>query len=110
IDKNKMMYPGDLLHEAGHIAVTAKEKRNMLDGNLENNESGGALEMMAIAWSYAACIHLNLDPHIVFHENGYKGDGESIVENFQQGRFFGTPMLQWCGMTIEPKNKNGDNN
>jgi hypothetical protein len=109
IDKNKLVYPGDLLHEAGHIAVATTGDRKKMNGNLANNEQSAAQEMMAIAWSYAACVHLELDPHLVFHENGYKGDGKNIVDNFQQGRFFGTPMLQWCGMTIEPKNKKGSN-
>lgn len=73
-----------------------------MSGNLDDKIHEGG-EMMAIAWSYAVCIHLNIDPHIVFHEHGYKGGGKNIVENFNAGRFFGTPLLQWCGMTIEPK-------
>lgn len=110
MDKNKMLYPGDLLHEAGHLAVLTPAERNAVNGNLESNDLNDGGEMMAIAWSYAACVHLNIDPHIVFHENGYKGGGSNIVENFRAGHFFGTPMLQWCGMTTEPKSKNDKNN
>jgi hypothetical protein len=58
-------------------------------------------EMMAIAWSYAACIHLNIDPVVVFHEDGYQSGGKNIIENFQQGSFMGVPLLQWCGMTFD---------
>jgi hypothetical protein len=58
--------------------------------------------MMAIAWSYAAAVHMGLDPAVVFHDDGYQGGGSSIVENFSQGHFFGVPMLQWLGMTVEP--------
>ena len=104
IDKDALLYPGDILHEAGHIAVVPADRRLLLDQQaiIESKERDTE-EMMAIAWSYAACIHLEVDPHIVFHEEGYKGGGKSIVENFRAGHFFGTPMLQWCKMTIEPK-------
>lgn len=105
IDNEALLYPGDILHEAGHIAVVPASRRSLLNQQaiVESNDRESE-EMMAIAWSYAACIHLQIDPHIVFHEQGYKGDGKNIVESFQAGYFFGTPMLQWCKMTIEPKN------
>ena len=109
IDIDSLLYPGDILHEAGHIAVVPPEMRSSLDQqSITTSKNREAEEMMAIAWSFAACIHLQIDPHIVFHEQGYKGDGKNIVDNFQNGRFIGTPMLQWCGMTIEPKNKKED--
>jgi hypothetical protein len=104
IDNDALLHPGDILHEAGHIAIVPADRRSLLgqEGIIESKERETE-EMMAIAWSYAACIHLQIDPHIVFHEEGYKGDGKSIVANFQAGQFFGTPMLQWCKMTIEPR-------
>lgn len=108
VDRGKLIYPGDLLHEAGHIATVPPSVRHSMNGNLEVNEMHKTGELMAIPWSYAACIHLNIDPYIVFHEHGYQGGGDNIIENFRAGRFFGTPMLQWCGMTIEPKNSKGD--
>lgn len=108
IDKEKLLYPGDLLHEAGHIAVMPPEIRPGLNEEvIKASKSREAEEMMAIAWSYAACIHLNIDPHIVFHEHGYKGDGKSIVDNFSQKHYFGVPMLQWVGMTADEKNAVG---
>ena len=104
IDKKKMLYPGDLLHEAGHIAVTPADERPEVDEErIKASAHRDAEEMMAIAWSYAACVHLAIDPLIVFHEHGYKGGGESIAENFQQKRYFGVPMLQWVGLTVDEK-------
>lgn len=104
IDNKKLKYPGDILHEAGHLAVSPPSKRKTLDGKLP---SGGdqdiSEEMMAIAWSFAAALHIGIDPLIVFHEHGYKGGGQSIVENFNNGRFFGVSMLQWTGMSYEEK-------
>jgi hypothetical protein len=103
IDMDALLYPGDILHEAGHIAVMPAAERPLLNQEaIVNSRDRDAEEMMAIAWSYAACLHLDLDPYIVFHEEGYRGGGESIVESFNAGRFFGTASLQWCNMTVEP--------
>jgi hypothetical protein len=100
VDPSKLQYPGDLLHEAGHIAVAAPETRHTMNGNVgENNLMREAEEMMAIAWSYAACLYLDIDPHYVFHEHGYKGGGATIVNDFNEGRYFGVPVLQWLGLT-----------
>ena len=103
IDMDALQHPGDILHEAGHIAVVPSATRLSMDQQtIIDSRNRESEEMMAIAWSYAACIHLELDPFVVFHESGYKGGGKNIVENFQAGRLIGTPMLQWCKMTVEP--------
>ena len=98
IDREKLKYPGDLLHEAGHIAVVVPSQRASLSANLQ---TGPAEEMAAIAWSYAAALHIGLDPAIVLHEHGYKGGGGSILKNFREGRYFAVAFLAWCGMTRE---------
>jgi hypothetical protein len=110
IDINALANPGDILHEAGHIAVVPRRERAHLNNaSVLESKNRETEEMMAIAWSYAACIHLDIDPLIVFHENGYHGDGESIVENFQSGHLFGVPSLEWCNMTTEPRSaRQGD--
>ena len=102
IDKDKLKYPGDILHEAGHIAVVPAAERNTLsEHDIAERANSNAEEMMAIAWSYAACVHLDIDATFVFHDEGYKGGGSSIADNFKQGRYFGVPMLQWTGMALE---------
>ncbi len=63
-----------------------------------------AEEMMAIAWSYAACMHLGLNPYVVFHDEGYRGGGSYIADNFNNKNYFGLPMLQWKGMAADEKN------
>jgi hypothetical protein len=104
LDPERLLYPGDLLHEAGHIAVVIPADRQDLHGNIDvNRRDRVAEELMAIAWSYAAAIHLGIDPHIVFHANGYKGDGAHIVENFNAGRYMAVETLQWAGMTVAPR-------
>jgi hypothetical protein len=95
IDEDRLLYPGDILHEAGHIAVAPPETRAGLDHNVGDDP---AEEMMALAWSYAAALAIGIDPALVFHAHGYRGDGADILANFQAGRFVGLPMLQWAGM------------
>jgi hypothetical protein len=98
VDEAALLYPGDLLHEAGHLAVAAPATRFIANNAVSNDP---AEEMMAIAWSYAAVVHLGMDPTIVFHPQGYKGGAASILENFQAGRYFGVPMLQYHGMCLD---------
>ena len=65
----KLEHPGDLLHEAGHIAMSPPSKRDVMGGTLDE-ELGVQLEMAAIAWSYAACSFLKLDPKRGFPRDG----------------------------------------
>ena len=105
IDKVKLKSPGDILHEAGHIAVVPANERNSLNENsIALRENREAEEMMAIAWSYAVCVHLDIDPFFVFHNEGYRGGGPSMAGNFMSGNYFGVPMLQYAGMTTEKIN------
>lgn len=102
INKATMLFPGDILHEAGHIAVVpAVDRATLGNDNIGIRENSDAEEMMAIAWSYAACLHLQIDPYFVFHDKGYKEGGKSIVENFANKRYFGVPMLQWTGLCVD---------
>ncbi len=103
IDRQQLKYPGDILHEAGHIASVPLPERDTLTAeSIGQREHHEAEEMMAIAWSYAACVHLSISPYFVFHDEGYNGGGTSIAGNFMQGNYFGVPMLQWAGLTAEP--------
>jgi hypothetical protein len=91
-------YPGDLLHEAGHIAVCDPALRPTL-GEVEDSP---AEEMASLAWSYAAARAIGLDPAVVFHPFGYKGQAAQILASFESGGGIGVPMLQLWGMTAEP--------
>jgi hypothetical protein len=108
VDREKLKYPGDILHEAGHIAVVPQNERSTLnEKDIALRSMREAEEMMAIAWSYAACVHLHIDAGFVLHDEGYKGGGSSIAANFSQGHYFGVPMLQWTGMAIEKSTDGG---
>lgn len=96
-DPARLRWPGDLLHEAGHIAVTDPELRPALDA--PSDDPGE--EMAAIAWSWAAAVEIGLSPEILFHEGGYRGDGKALIENFSNGRDVGVPWLAAWNMTTE---------
>jgi hypothetical protein len=100
VDEPRLRFPGDLLHEAGHLAVAEPSRRATMTGDAA---SDGGEEMAAIAWSYAAALHLGVDPACVFHPDGYRGGSAAILENFAEGRYFGVPLLQWFGMTSDER-------
>ncbi len=102
VDEPALLHPGDLLHEAGHLAVLSPGRRREACGRFDAGGRRDTLdgqEMAAIAWSYAAALHLGVDPAVVFHPAGYRGSSRAIVENFGAGRYFGVPILGWLGMT-----------
>jgi hypothetical protein len=96
-DPGRLLYPGDLLHEAGHIAVTDPALRPAL---CDVSDDPGE-EMAAIAWSWAAAAELGLDPEVLFHADGYRGGSAAIIDGFSTGRWFGVPLLACWGMTEE---------
>lgn len=104
-DEEKLSYPGDLLHEAGHLAVTPAHLRGGLNDEISLPDfQPGVLETEAIIWSYAACIYLELDPRIVFHPAGYQGKSEALLSNFALGIFIGVNQLEDAGMTFSERN------
>jgi len=100
IDTDKLLHPGDILHEAGHLAACDAEARKTIGSPLPEYMDGG-YEMMALAWSYAACLHIGLSASVVFHNGGYKGEGEHLLQTFVNGSYIGLPMLQYRGMAYD---------
>jgi carbamoyltransferase len=99
MDRDKLKFPGDILHEAGHLAVVTPEKRQRLLNEPESCEKlTEGEEIGAILWSYAALKFLDIDPEYVFHSDGYKNDSQWIVNQFRNGDYFGLPFLEWTDM------------
>jgi hypothetical protein len=103
IDPAKLLYPGDILHEAGHLAVTPAAERAELFGNVmagkpEQHGTDGE-EIGAMLWSYAAAQAIGVPPEVVFHPAGYRNASNWMLENFRQGIFPGLPLLVWMNLT-----------
>jgi hypothetical protein len=99
-DRRNLLSPGDLLHEAGHIAVTPACRRAALNGALDTESAepyGGETE--AIAWSWAALVHLQLPAEILFHEQGYRGQSPALALSYTMGVYPGAHGLAQAGMT-----------
>jgi len=98
IDEERLKHPADILHEAGHIAVTDPAMRH--EFRLSPN---GGEEMATLAWSYAAALHLGVPVDVLFHPEQHNGNSQMLIDNFTAGRYIGLPLLQWFGMTVEPR-------
>jgi hypothetical protein len=97
VDPARLLYPGDLLHEAGHLATMLPAQR-AASGSNAGSDMGD--EIAAQTWSYAAAVHLGLAPEIVFHPAGYKGAAKTLIETYRDGKA-GVPLLQWMGLTLD---------
>ena len=98
VDPERLLHPGDLLHEAGHLA-TMLPARRAATGSNAGSDLGD--EIAAQSWSYAAAVHLGLSPEIVFHSAGYRGAAKSLIQIYRDGSV-GVPLLQWMGLTLDP--------
>ncbi|MBN7817094.1 hypothetical protein [Algoriphagus pacificus] len=99
-DPEKLKYPGDLLHEAGHIALMTAEEKETIIGNVKNYRSPSQDDEMGVmCWTYAALIHLGLPPEVVFHPDGYKGDSQMLIHEYTNGQYRGLPLLVWMDLT-----------
>jgi hypothetical protein len=100
-DRGSLRWPGDLLHEAGHIAMTPASLRCTLDDALVvTSAAPHAGEAEATAWAYAALIHLQLSPSVLFHEGGYHGHSAGLITSFSCGIYPGAFGLSQAGMTL----------
>ena len=98
VDESRLIHPGNILHEAGHIAVHDPERRSQPKFSPTRGEELGAL-----AWSYAATVHLGLEAELVFYPGSYHGWDQALLENFSEGRYIGIPLLQRYRMSVEPR-------
>jgi len=100
-DSAKLRWPGDLLHEAGHIATMPAATRSLLSDALDDAEAAPhAGEIEATAWAYAATIYLGLEPSVLFHSEGYAGKSASLIETYSYGVYPGCFGLAQAGMTL----------
>ena len=101
VDETKLTYPGDLLHEAGHLAVAPGHARPQLSGEVVIPDANmDDVEVHATAWAYAAIVHLGLDPAVLFHDGGYDAKSQSLLFTFAAGVYPGSFGLSKLDMTM----------
>lgn len=101
IDERHLMHPGDVLHEAGRLALTTADLRLELSDKVQVDP---AAEMAIIAWSYAAALRADIDPISVLHPHVCQDGGGSLADNYANGRAPGVPLLQWMGLCLDDRN------
>lgn len=102
-DPARLQWPGDLLHEAGHLAVTPAAMRPQLSGAVEAEPAPHAGEPEATAWAYAAIRALGLDPAVLFHAGGYRGKSAALIRTYGFGSYPGLAGLAAVGMALGPR-------
>jgi len=99
LDRKLLKHPGDLLHEAGHLAVTPEEQRKWIGTKkMDVSWPTDGDEIAAILWSYAALHYLKIPAKTVFHEAGYKNQSNWLIEQFENKNYMGLPLLEWMGL------------
>lgn len=103
VDLARLRYPGDLLHEGGHIALVEPAQRPLLTAAVAlPGVDMTRLENAVVPWSYAAARHLGIDPAVVFHDGGYRGKARGLLATFGFGVYPGVPLLEELGLTASP--------
>ncbi|MDN3670646.1 hypothetical protein QWY93_15085 [Echinicola jeungdonensis] len=103
-DPDKLEHPGDLLHEAGHMALMTPKEAVLIEGNVADFRPPGQDDEIGVqAWTFAAVLHLDLPPEVVFHDAGYHGESQWLMELFQSGKYPGLSLLAWMGLCEESK-------
>jgi hypothetical protein len=103
IDRVRLRHVGDIVHEAGHVALLPAAKRAQFSGDLGAvmPEHAGD-EMAVILWTYAVALHLALPLELVIHDAGYHGGAQHLRDLFAGGTYIGLPLLVWMGLCEDP--------
>ncbi|WP_114391874.1 hypothetical protein [Oleisolibacter albus] len=121
VDPDTLVGSGDVLHEAGHIAIVPRRFWPQLGTDLQQSTTAAITaemgvpddpvlrqiqlnsEGMAQAWSYAAALAIGVPPACIFFPGAYKHtdyEGTHPMQRWiESGTHFGLPSLAQAGMT-----------
>lgn len=100
VDPDRLQWPGDLLHEAGHLAVLPPDLRARASDDLADEQHvPHAGETEAMAWAWAAVHAIGLPPEVLMHEGGYHGQSAAVLQMYAFGIVPGLRGLCEAGMT-----------
>lgn len=103
VDPTTLAWPGDLLHEAGHLAVLPETIRPQAEDDLADElVATHAGELEAMAWAWAAAVELGLPPDVLIHDGGYNGKSRDLLQMYAFGVYPGLQGLCSIGMTAAP--------
>lgn len=109
VDPERLQWPGDLLHEAGHLAMLPPALRTRAnDALVDEQDVPHAGEPEAMAWAWAAVHAIGLPPEVLMHEGGYHGQSTAVLQMYAVGIVPGlrglcdTGMAAAHGFTPEP--------
>ncbi|MCC5612526.1 hypothetical protein LC612_38995 [Nostoc sp. CHAB 5834] len=122
------VFPGDILHEAGHLAVIPGDFRPLAVDSLsavmdamtkyiENNPHGltqwpedplsrailQSGEAEATAWQYAAAQAIGLPDEWLFPADSYDGGSAHVLQDLKTRTYLGVNGLQAAGWTVQRK-------
>ena len=127
------VFPGDVLHEAAHLALIPLRFRHLADGDLRDVnkamrnyvEAHGeglmrhpedplcravlqADEQEAAAWQYAAALKVGLPDVWLFPDDAFEGNGKAVLQYLKLKRHMGINGLQAARWTLVRKNPHID--
>lgn len=103
VDPARLMWPGDLLHEAGHLAMLPSQLRHTAEEDQPNVAGADyAGEMEVMGWAYAATHALDIPLDVLLHEGGYRGRSRDLLQTYSFGIYPGLRGLCETGMAAAP--------
>ncbi|XHX78973.1 MAG: hypothetical protein RBJ76_03280 [Stenomitos frigidus ULC029] len=94
---------GELMHEAGHLALTPKDQWHLLEpGSLTTSPPLGDFALIGDAaveaWDYAAALAADV-PILTIFRHGFDGNGLQVWEQFDHQMHPGFALLRFLGMS-----------
>lgn len=118
------VFPGNILHEAGHLAIVPAPFRHLASGTLgavqkamgayfEANPGGMMVypedpicraimqcsDTEATAWQFAAAQEVGLPDELLFPDDAFDGQGPENLQRLKANSYFGINGLQAAGWT-----------